>query len=87
MIGRPRVHLRETGSTNEHARALTAAGAPHGTLVTAGVQTEGRGRQGRRWEAPAGSTLLLSLVIRGMSIANTRGYSPSSRCAAIRHFR
>ena len=65
MIGRPRVHLRETGSTNEHARALTAAGAPHGTLVTAGVQTEGRGRQGRRWEAPAGSTLLLSLVIRG----------------------
>ena len=64
MIGRPRVHVRETGSTNEHARVLAAAGAPHGTLVTAGVQTAGRGRQGRRWEAPAGTALLLSIVIR-----------------------
>ena len=65
MIGRPRLHLRETGSTNERARDLAAAGAPHGTLVTAGAQTAGRGRQGRRWEAPPGSALLLSLVIRG----------------------
>ena len=32
------------------ARELAAAGAPHGTLVTAGEQTAGRGRQGRRWE-------------------------------------
>ena len=29
-------------------------GAPHGTLVTAAEQTAGRGRQGRRWSAPAG---------------------------------
>jgi BirA family transcriptional regulator, biotin operon repressor / biotin---[acetyl-CoA-carboxylase] ligase len=63
-LGRPRVHLRETGSTNERARALAAAGAPHGTLVTAGVQTAGRGRQGRTWTAPAGRALLLSLVVR-----------------------
>lgn len=63
-LGRPRLHLRETGSTNERARALARAGAPHGTLVTAGVQHAGRGRQGRRWEAPAGSALLLSLVLR-----------------------
>jgi BirA family transcriptional regulator, biotin operon repressor / biotin---[acetyl-CoA-carboxylase] ligase len=63
-LGRPRLHLRETDSTNERARELAVAGAPHGTLVTAGVQTAGRGRQGRRWEAPPGTALLCSLVIR-----------------------
>ena len=38
------------------------AGAPRGTLVTAGVQSAGRGRQGRRWSAPAGSSILMSLA-------------------------
>jgi BirA family transcriptional regulator, biotin operon repressor / biotin---[acetyl-CoA-carboxylase] ligase len=63
-LGSPRVHLRRTDSTNERARALALAGAPHGTLVTAAEQTAGRGRQGRRWTAPAGSSLLMSLVLR-----------------------
>jgi BirA family transcriptional regulator, biotin operon repressor / biotin---[acetyl-CoA-carboxylase] ligase len=63
-VGRPRRHLRETTSTNERARELAAAGAPHGTLVTAGYQTAGRGRQGRTWTAPAGRALLLSLIVR-----------------------
>jgi BirA family biotin operon repressor/biotin-[acetyl-CoA-carboxylase] ligase len=53
-----------TGSTNERARELAAAGAPHGTLVTANEQTAGRGRQGRTWTAPAGRALLCSLVVR-----------------------
>ncbi|HEY6695387.1 MAG TPA: biotin--[acetyl-CoA-carboxylase] ligase [Solirubrobacteraceae bacterium] len=63
-LGRPRLHLRATESTNERARQLAATGAPHGTLVTTGLQTAGRGRQGRTWTAPAGSALLLSLVLR-----------------------
>jgi BirA family transcriptional regulator, biotin operon repressor / biotin---[acetyl-CoA-carboxylase] ligase len=64
MIGRPRVHHRITDSTNERARALAAAGAPHGTLVTADEQAAGRGRQGRAWTAPPGSAVLMSLVLR-----------------------
>jgi BirA family biotin operon repressor/biotin-[acetyl-CoA-carboxylase] ligase len=63
-IGMPRVHLLRTDSTNERARALATAGAPHGTLVTADEQTAGRGRQGRSWMAPARSALLCSLVVR-----------------------
>jgi BirA family transcriptional regulator, biotin operon repressor / biotin---[acetyl-CoA-carboxylase] ligase len=63
-LGLPRVHMRRTDSTNDRARALAIAGAPHGTLVTASEQTAGRGRQGRRWAAPAGSSLLMSLVLR-----------------------
>ena len=66
MIGRPWLHLREVDSTNRRARALAAAGAPHGTLVTAEAQTEGRGRQGRAWVAPAGRALLLSVLVRGL---------------------
>jgi BirA family transcriptional regulator, biotin operon repressor / biotin---[acetyl-CoA-carboxylase] ligase len=63
-LGTPRVHLRETTSTNDRARALAAAGAPHGALVTAAAQTAGRGRQGRTWTAPPGRALLMSLVLR-----------------------
>jgi BirA family biotin operon repressor/biotin-[acetyl-CoA-carboxylase] ligase len=63
-LGTPRLHLRRTDSTNERARELASAGAPHGTLVTAAEQTAGRGRQGRTWTAPPGRALLLSLVLR-----------------------
>ncbi len=63
-LGRPRLHLRSTDSTNERGRTLALAGAPHGTLVTAAAQSAGRGRQGRRWAAPAGSALLMSLLLR-----------------------
>jgi BirA family transcriptional regulator, biotin operon repressor / biotin---[acetyl-CoA-carboxylase] ligase len=62
-LGRPRLHLRAAGSTNDRARELATTGAPHGTVVTAGAQTAGRGRQGREWSSPPGS-LALSLVLR-----------------------
>jgi BirA family biotin operon repressor/biotin-[acetyl-CoA-carboxylase] ligase len=64
VIGTPRVHWRSTDSTNERARELASAGAPHGTLVTASEQTAGRGRQGRAWTAPPGSAVLMSVVLR-----------------------
>ena len=63
-LGVPRLHLRRVDSTNRRARELAQAGAPHGCLVTAAEQSAGRGRQGRRWEAPPGRALLMSLVLR-----------------------
>jgi BirA family transcriptional regulator, biotin operon repressor / biotin---[acetyl-CoA-carboxylase] ligase len=63
-LGRPRLHLRRTDSTNERARALASGGAPHGALVTASEQSSGRGRQGRAWLAAPNSSLLMSLVLR-----------------------
>ena len=63
-LGRPRLHLRATTSTNDRARELAQAGTPHGTMVTAAQQTAGRGRQGRTWSAPPGRALLLSVVLR-----------------------
>jgi BirA family transcriptional regulator, biotin operon repressor / biotin---[acetyl-CoA-carboxylase] ligase len=64
MIGTPRVHHRLTDSTNERAKALAEAGTVHGTLVTAEEQQAGRGRQGRVWSAPPGSSVLMSIVLR-----------------------
>jgi BirA family transcriptional regulator, biotin operon repressor / biotin---[acetyl-CoA-carboxylase] ligase len=63
-FGTPHRHFRRVGSTNTVARELAAAGAPHGTVVTADEQTAGRGRQGRTWTAPPGSALLYSAVLR-----------------------
>jgi BirA family transcriptional regulator, biotin operon repressor / biotin---[acetyl-CoA-carboxylase] ligase len=63
-LGSPRLHLRLVDSTNTRARELAAAGAPHGTLVTASEQRAGRGRQGRTWSAPSGRALLASLIVR-----------------------
>jgi BirA family biotin operon repressor/biotin-[acetyl-CoA-carboxylase] ligase len=63
-LGRERVHLPVCGSTNDEAQRLAAAGAAHGTVVTADEQHAGRGRQGRRWHSPAGENLYLSCVLR-----------------------
>jgi BirA family transcriptional regulator, biotin operon repressor / biotin---[acetyl-CoA-carboxylase] ligase len=63
-LGYPRVHYRRIGSTNARARELAASGVPHGTVVTAAEQSEGRGRQGRTWTAAAGRALLCSVVVR-----------------------
>jgi BirA family biotin operon repressor/biotin-[acetyl-CoA-carboxylase] ligase len=63
-FGRPHRHFRRTDSTNSRARELAEAGAPHGTVVTAAEQSEGRGRQGRSWSAPPGGALLYSAVLR-----------------------
>jgi BirA family biotin operon repressor/biotin-[acetyl-CoA-carboxylase] ligase len=63
MLGTPRLHLRSTDSTNDCAKELAMAGAPHGALVTAAAQTAGRGRQGRAWTTQPGAALAMSLIL------------------------
>jgi BirA family biotin operon repressor/biotin-[acetyl-CoA-carboxylase] ligase len=43
---------------------LQAPDAPEAAVVVAGEQTAGRGRLGRRWLAPAGTSLLFSIQLR-----------------------
>jgi BirA family biotin operon repressor/biotin-[acetyl-CoA-carboxylase] ligase len=54
----------ETGSTNTDALELARAGEPEGIVVVADHQTAGRGRLGRRWEAPEGASLLCTILLR-----------------------
>jgi BirA family biotin operon repressor/biotin-[acetyl-CoA-carboxylase] ligase len=66
LVGRKLIYLSEVPSTNDEARRLADEGTPDGTVVAADHQTAGRGRQGRRWIAPPGSSLLFSILFRPM---------------------
>jgi BirA family transcriptional regulator, biotin operon repressor / biotin---[acetyl-CoA-carboxylase] ligase len=52
------------GSTNDVVRGWLAEGTPEVCLAVADAQSAGRGREGRKWVAPAGGALLLSLGFR-----------------------
>ena len=54
---------RVVASTSDLAAEAARDGAPEGTAFRGDVQTEGRGRHGRRWVSPAGN-LYLSVVLR-----------------------
>ena len=64
LLGRHIVYRESTDSTNTLAKTLAQQGAEEGTLVIADEQTAGRGRLGRSWLAPLGTSLLLSLIFR-----------------------
>ena len=51
-------------STNELLKEMAQQGEPAGTLLLAEYQSHGKGRRGRQWQAPAGTSLLLSLLFR-----------------------
>jgi BirA family transcriptional regulator, biotin operon repressor / biotin---[acetyl-CoA-carboxylase] ligase len=80
-FGRPYVY-REACETTQ---SLVDASQPEGAVAVAEEQTAGRGRQGRRWEAPSGTAILCSTLVRppphrrlpelalvaGVAVANT----------------
>jgi BirA family biotin operon repressor/biotin-[acetyl-CoA-carboxylase] ligase len=57
-------YYKETASTNDLALEAAAAGAPEGTVFYADQQTAGRGRGSHSWSSDAGTSLLLSIVLR-----------------------
>jgi BirA family biotin operon repressor/biotin-[acetyl-CoA-carboxylase] ligase len=63
-FGQPVHSAPELPSTNDEAHRLAAEGAPHGALVVADAQSQGRGRRGRSWVTPPGTALAFTLVLR-----------------------
>ena len=59
-FGRPYLYRERCAST----QLLLEADAPEGALAVCDEQTAGRGRLGRRWEAPRGKAILSSVVLR-----------------------
>jgi BirA family biotin operon repressor/biotin-[acetyl-CoA-carboxylase] ligase len=57
-FGRPFTFVERCASTQ---RLLD--GAPEGAVAAADEQTQGRGRLGRTWQAPGGTSLLFSIVL------------------------
>lgn len=59
--------MPSTGSTNSDLVAAVTAdpnGWPEFSVLGTDFQTEGRGRAGRAWQAPAGSSLFVSVLLR-----------------------
>jgi BirA family biotin operon repressor/biotin-[acetyl-CoA-carboxylase] ligase len=81
----------EVGSTNAVVMERARAGAPEGLVVVADHQRAGRGRFDRRWEAPAGTNLLLSVLLRPAELALERWHlvvaavslAAAEACAAV----
>lgn len=62
--GKPLYFYDQIDSTNAKAKSEAEAGAPHGSLYVADMQTAGRGRRGRAWDSPAGTNLYFTLLLR-----------------------
>ncbi len=70
------VRLGTVTSTQDEARSL-----PVGSVVVAEVQTAGRGRLDRTWEAPPGSALLASFVVEPHPLASlAAGVAAAEAC-------
>lgn len=65
--------LSVVSSTNDQAREWALENAPEGAVVTAEEQTQGRGREERKWYCPIGKGLLFSVVLRPSCAARNAG--------------
>ena len=68
--------VEETGSTNDDLLAAAQAGAEAGLVRVAELQTAGRGRLDRTWEAPAGTALTFSILLRPPVPSASWGWLP-----------
>lgn len=62
-LGRCWQHHAVLTSTNTFCKQA-AQQLPHGAIITAQQQTEGKGRLGRQWHDPAGKGLALSVLLK-----------------------
>ena len=60
VFGEPRLDVESCESTQQ----LVDTSLPEGAIVVADHQSAGRGRLGRTWEAPPGTSILCSLLLK-----------------------
>ena len=82
-IGRQIQSYDRVGSTNDLALQCGIDGAAEGTLILAESQTQGRGRHGRKWLAPGGSSILASVILRHRLRADQVGLPNLTGAVAI----
>lgn len=63
-IGEEIHYFDVTDSTNIRAKQLAEEGSCHGTLVVADRQEAGRGRRGKSWTSPAGTSIYMSILLK-----------------------
>jgi BirA family biotin operon repressor/biotin-[acetyl-CoA-carboxylase] ligase len=87
-LGKRVLVFDELPSTNSYAAMLAHDPEQHGVAVLAEQQTAGRGQHGRTWQCPAGSGVLLSILLfppRSLrSVALLTAWASVSVCEVIR---
>ena len=56
-------HVYRYAESTDSTQRMLAEDAAEGAVAVAEVQTDGRGRLGRAWEAPAGTSVLVSVLL------------------------
>ncbi|WP_338079288.1 biotin--[acetyl-CoA-carboxylase] ligase [Aquibacillus halophilus] len=69
-LGKTLIHKHSTGSTQIIGHQLAVEGTPHGTVVVADVQTEGKGRFDRKWHSSNNKGIWMSIVLRPNLLPN-----------------
>lgn len=64
ILGRELFCYSETDSTNTRAKAAGEADGADGSLFIADLQTAGKGRRGRSWEAEKGTIVAMTYLLR-----------------------
>ena len=80
----PATYLTETGSTNDDLKAAAKDGAPDFTLLFAGRQRGGRGREGRSFHSPQGLYMSILLSAAGAYAAYVTHIAAIAVALAIR---
>ena len=61
--GKTVVYYDKIDSTNNRAKEAGDNGAAHGTLFVADMQVAGKGRRGRVWKSPSGSSIYMTILL------------------------
>ena len=64
VIGRELYYYDETDSTNIRAKLAGETDGAHGALFVANEQNAGRGRRGRAWSTPKGTSIAMTFLLR-----------------------
>ena len=79
-----RMEIHDTlDSTNLRAKALAAGGAPHGTMIVADSQRQGRGRFGRSFFSPEHSGVYVTYLLRPQMLAEQAVMITSMAAVAV----
>ncbi len=63
-VGCPLFYEASIDSTNEWAKRAAAEGAADGSVYLADYQSAGKGRRGRVWQSPEGTSVSMSLLLK-----------------------
>lgn len=63
-FGKKLLYLKSVDSTNTEGKRQGLLSAPHGLLVVADKQEQGKGRRGRSWDSDAEKNIFMTLLLR-----------------------